>query len=147
MSVALSKLAVRRLTKLCEFMEKLPPEATEHFNMGAFLKHEGDHEIKRGPVTREVLLDCGTTACAMGWAAVCPSFVRAGLQMRPEPTRLTGFAQFRIGKGRWTGAEGRIISTFFNMDDHWYTLFGPRTHLKTPKQWARMCRRFIRKNG
>lgn len=145
--MALSKLAVRRLTKLADFMDALPKMATEHFNMGAFINHHGDHDIPSGPVTRETLLDCGTTACAFGWAATCPPFVKAGLQMRPFKERL-GYAQFRIGNGRWTADEGPIIRRFFDVSQvHAYALFGAQMQITSPKQWARMCRQFIRDNA
>ena len=50
--MALSKLAVRRLTKLCEFMEGLPRKANGHFEMDSFFDHRGDHELASRPLKR-----------------------------------------------------------------------------------------------
>src|SRR5688572_29906761 len=78
--MALSKLAVRRLTKLADYMEKLPKSAAKHFDMGAWFSHRGDHDHAIGRwVERDTLNYCGTTACALGWAATVPAFRRAGL--------------------------------------------------------------------
>ena len=63
----LSKLAVRRLTKLADFLEKKVQDAW--FNLGTWAG-SGFTEKK-----------CGTTACAAGWATVC--FPRSGLELEP----------------------------------------------------------------
>jgi hypothetical protein len=82
--MALSKLAVRRLTKLADYMEGLPKKAYEHFYMGTFFHHSGSHgtDANRGQALGEKhLLDCGTSACALGWAATVPDFKKAGLKL------------------------------------------------------------------
>lgn len=59
----------RRLLKLAAFLEKLPPE---RFNFGSWVG-----ENWRGKQD----LSCGTTACAMGWAATMRPFRRLGLRL------------------------------------------------------------------
>lgn len=57
----------RRLLKLADFLEKLP---RKRFDYGVFVgpDWEGAQD-----------LSCGTTACALGWAAAMPEFRRLGL--------------------------------------------------------------------
>ncbi|SRR5260221_4144024 len=110
----LSKLAVRRLTKLADYMDGLPKEANEHFDMGSAgpLKLSGKGD----------LLKCGTTACAMGWAATITSFRRAG----------------------WDSGWGREERFFDVSSEGARYLF--YSVVRTPKQWAKRCRRFLSKN-
>jgi hypothetical protein len=80
--MALSKLAVKRLTTLATFMEKLPASANKHFKMRQWFLHTGDHEHDIGfEVERKDMNHCGTVACALGWAATVPSFRKAGLKL------------------------------------------------------------------
>lgn len=58
-----------RLLKLAAFLEKLPPERFSLATwVGRFWAGKQD-------------LSCGTTACAMGWAATMPEFRRLGLRL------------------------------------------------------------------
>lgn len=62
----LEKVGKRRLLKLAEFLDTLPPA---RFDMGSWAPDKG------------TLADCDTTACALGWATTIPGFRRAGLKM------------------------------------------------------------------
>ena len=135
----LSKLCVRRLNTLADFMDALPPSAQEHFYMGNFFYHTGDHKHKFGKyITRRDLNLCGTTACAQGWAATIPAFRRQGLRMNARGV-------VRFNRGREDG------DNFFAVEDcdrqaGAHKLFY-RYHIRTLKGWARMCRKFIRENA
>jgi len=105
----------RRLLKLAAFLEKLPPERFEFGTwVGASWKGAQD-------------LSCGTTACALAWAATIPSFRAAGLYLRqtdhgPE-VRLKG-ARPRL---REHGAEDTAARILFGLDTFGYQrLFIPR---------------------
>jgi hypothetical protein len=114
----LSKLAVRRLTKLADYMADLPPEANKHFHMAG-----------AGPLVlhgKRDLLKCGSSACAMGWAATIPSFRRAG----------------------WTsGWENEQAFFDINNPSAHYLFYCSASSANTPKQWAERCRKFLRDNA
>ncbi len=58
-----------RLLLLADFLDKLPPE---RFNYAAWVGHDWK-EMED--------LSCGTTACALGWAATMPEFRKLGLRL------------------------------------------------------------------
>ena len=127
--MSLSKLAVYRLTKLANYMQALPKSADKHFDMNAWFWHNDkhDHGFKSGqPITRHDLTLCGTTACAMGWAATIPAFNQAGLKV-----------------DQW-GSLSILPGRFFDITDfeahRLFFDFG----IKTPKEWARRCHQFIK---
>lgn len=135
----LSQKAERRLTKLIEYMESLPREARAHFDMGYWFRHHGDnhyHDLYgKSELTRRDLNLCGTSACALGWAATIPSFRRDGLRLTP-----TGVY---FGNEWCEGAEAAVV--FFDItDDMAYDLFGGANRDKTPKQWAKRARKVLR---
>ena len=114
-NMALSRLAIRRLTKLANYMARLPKRAEKHFD----IREAGPEEN----VTKAQLLKCGSSACAMGWAATIPSFKKAGWT--------SGWLHeeefFAIN-----GTQAREL--FYDMS------------IETPKQWASHCRKFIKDN-
>lgn len=58
-----------RLLKLAAFLDKLPPE---RFNFNVWV----------GDTWKETQdLSCGTSACAMGWAATMPEFRKLGVRL------------------------------------------------------------------
>lgn len=138
----LSKLAVRRLTKLADYMDGLPRSANKHFNMRAWFIHEGldDHGLlPTQSITKRELNLCGTTACALGWAAMCPTFKRLGLGLRADDSVLL--------KGRNRSFEV-ISKKVFDLPyyDGFEDLF-IYLDVNTPKQWAKHCRKFLRANA
>jgi hypothetical protein len=69
----------------------------------------------------------------MGWAATMPYFRRLGLSM-----------------DRYGDVNGYTdVFDLHGMSDDWTALFGSdlSRKIKTPKQWARHCRRFIKENA
>jgi hypothetical protein len=77
----------RRLLLLADFLEKLP---RKRFNYNTWVgdSWEGAKD-----------LSCGTTACALGWAATIPILRRAGLELR----------QSRAGNG-YVALRGKRVS-------------------------------------
>jgi hypothetical protein len=135
--MALSKLAVRRLTKLAEFMAKLPKSANKHFDMTHWFQHDGLHQHKIGNVlTRKDLQHCGTAACAFGWAATIPEFRKAGLTVK---TRAVGDAM----RGTISTGPAKFFGLSIDESDALFFAFD----IKTPKQWAKHCRKFLRDNA
>ncbi len=106
--MALSKLAVRRLTKLVDFMQELPPESKKKFNMSDMVFH-----------------GCGTSACAAGWAETIPSFKRGGY------TYWNGDIYLGIDMNQWSHLFSEELAL----------------RIRTPKQWAAHCRKFIKANS
>lgn len=79
-----------RLTILATFLATIPPE---RFDLGTWA---GNDKIHWGG---EKDLSCGTTACAMGWAATIPEFQALGLHLEipAHGFAQNGFAQIRFG--------------------------------------------------
>jgi hypothetical protein len=132
--MALSKLTVRRLTKLADYMHSLPKEAENHFDMSHFFAHTGDHPIPIEPKKRHYF-DCGSSACALGWAATMPYFRKLGLQIHDGRLLVNGRFSWE-----WPDIFG-LDSTDMGF------LFSGFTHIRTPKQWAKRCRKFLRDNA
>lgn len=116
---------LKRLEKLIEYMEGLPKEANRHFSMDTFLEHHGDHKHKAPRSKRDLLHSCGTTACAMGWAATMPYFQKLGLSFRKN--------------GRIGGID--VIARLMSYE--WQELFGGYNRDRTPKQWAKRARKCL----
>lgn len=136
--MALSKLAVIRLTKLADFMDALPRKAWKHFDMEYWLAQDGEDHHKFGDyIEPSHTGDCGTTACAAGWAATIPSFRRAGFKLI-------------VSRTSWSN-WGRIEKFFDLPGTESEQVFGAsnarQLGIKTPKQWAKHCRKFIRANA
>ncbi len=134
----LSKLAVRRLTKLADFMDALPAKARKHFDMGTYFDHEGGHSV-RSPYAALKKFDCGTVACALGWACMVPEFRRGGLRFN------------RSGSPTFKGTWGE---TFFTEGDEEAEFIYNGVFVddlcefvRTPKQWAAHCRKFLKANA
>jgi len=131
-----NKTARRHFTTLIRFMQKLPASANKHFQMDWWFQHSRPHhhpQLKVDKVlTRRDLTLCGTTACALGWATVCPSLHKAGLTMT-----LDGDVRLN-GRGRLGNVE--VAMRFFGLhESHAVELFC-RSGASTPKQWARQAR-------
>lgn len=66
---------VKRLQVLVEFLRKLPKEK---FNLRNW-QYSNGWGICVSIKSLEDLKNCGTTACALGWASLIPEFKKAGL--------------------------------------------------------------------
>ena len=141
----------KRLQKLIDFMRKLPKNAEQHFNMKAWVMHNGNwrevigqHGIaKPADVTKEKLIQCGMTACAFGWGAVVPEFRRAGLKLEiRESTR--GFKE--ILEPSYKGKRDlEAAAAFFEVSqDDAEALFGYDNKDASPKAWAKRASDWIK---
>ena len=141
----LSKLAIQRLEKLANYMEKLPKSAAKHFNMGTEFYHSGDehHDFPFRLTTHSLTL-CGTAACAMGHAATVPYFQKLGLSMdRHGHIQLVTKERHRVG---YLDAAAAVFD--IEIDQAW-ELFNSSLErtISTPKAWAKHCREFIKNNS
>lgn len=139
--MALSDTAKRRLTKLIEFMETLPASANKHFNMRYVVGHNQkdgpgtEHKFDPMTISKKDLHTCGTTACALGWAATMPYFKRAGLRviLMNGGTAVDEPEVFDLDSV--TNSDGK---------DPWIELFGGHNNDKTPKAWAKRAKKLLR---
>jgi len=141
--MALSKLAVRRLTKLADFMASLPKSADRHFDMGMWFAHEGDHthNFSGNALSRDDLKLCGTTACALGWGATMPYFKRLGLTV----STTNGALRFR---GKYDPHPMVLAADICDIEiTQAIYLFDSRSQVRTTKEWAKLCRTFIKENS
>ena len=140
--MVLSAKSKRRLTKLIEFMEGLPASANKHFNMGTWFAHNGgdDHRFKIGKeLPPDAIHECGTTACALGWAATMPAFRRIGLRVIWNDD--VDGTELKLGKAR----DWNAVQELFDVDFFYATsLFEMRKSDTTPKKWAKRARRLMR---
>jgi hypothetical protein len=134
----------RRLLKLADFLTALP---RKRFDYGVWVGHDW-----KGAAD----LSCGTTACALGWAATMPEFRRLGLVLNPESGVFEGPIVNR--KHDASGPTDAAMVTFgLDYDEATY-VFHPESpppyrlpHLPrgpeidaTPKQVATHIRRFVK---
>lgn len=143
----LNKVAKRRILKLVEFMEKLPRSAAKHFDMGSWFTHNGDHELplKSGDaINADTMKDCGTTACALGWAATMPYFRKLGLKCRLYGR--SGDIVFQERKGTdFSVVQCGLNPLFPYLDGHQYMdLFSGENEDPTPKAWAKRVRKLVK---
>jgi len=121
----MTKLQRQRLKYLADRMAKLPASADKHFGMRSWFEHYGDHDHHFGKrITRRDLHKCGTAACAIGWAATMPFFNKLGVFVTSVST-ITKYP-----------------SQIFGYESSY--LFGPDHPAKTPKQWAKAAREFLK---
>lgn len=140
--MALSRKTVKRLTTLIEFMEKLPKSANKHFDMSAWFRHIGTHShgiMNNKPIPANALKHCGTTACALGWAATIPAFRRAGLKVYAIET---GAGNAERSK-RFFGINEYQQRALFDYGLEFDGTPGDREVIHTPKQWAKRARRLL----
>ena len=128
------KLNVRRVKALIKFMRSLPKSAEKKFNMAWWFVHNDyEHSHKVGKfITKETLEHCGTTACALGWAATIPSLRKAGL---------------RVEALSHSDKPMKRARRVFGLDEaQAEALFAPDFDVPTtPKAWARRADNLLRK--
>lgn len=111
----------RRLLKLADFLDKLPPE---RFDYSSWV---GDDWGGRQD------LSCGTTACALGWATTMPEFRRLGLRLDRRLMEVTNAKE-----NVWDSFEAAQVT--FGLDSREaHLVFSPRVQylgLKAPGAYA-----------
>lgn len=144
MTFALSRKAKFRLLKLAEYMRGLPKETYPHFSMENWFVHSGVH--RHVPVDQVIKLEditqCGTKACALGWATTCPYFRRLGLKMRAK--------QSGYGEVCWNDKSSsahnvfeEIVQDLFDLDILAAQYFFRDIEARTPKEWASKVERKV----
>lgn len=152
--MALSKLAVRRLTKLADYIMTVP---REHFDMGAWVQ-KYDADVGLIPFHSDVVTaTCGTSACAIGWATAIPAFKKAGLRayVIPEKRDLVIICDRKpknaeLKAYRSNENSAAAAARFFNIsfEDAEYLFWSKDSMgIESPKQWSRMCRKFLKENA
>lgn len=117
------RTGMKRLLKLADYLKTVPKE---RFDMSRVV---GDSWGGKQD------LSCGTSACAMGWAATMPTFRRLGLRLGG------GFDVFIKGFDSWDMAAEEL----FNIDDNDVeALFGPQSPAQTPTAKAVQIRKFVK---
>jgi hypothetical protein len=97
----------RRLLLLCTFLEKLPP--SKRFS---YRKWVGD-DWQGLPD-----LSCGTSACALGWGTVIPSFRKLGLRLfRPGPDDLGGYVGLKNHRCNSMAAPWHASKKLFGLNE------------------------------
>lgn len=124
----------RRLLKLADILDKVP---RKHFDLGCFTNS-----------LPENIHTCGTTACALGYAAVDPGFRRAGL-------KFTSNIGLDIQYRKWSGTYAAM--SFFELDEATIlSLFYPNEAREyynrpwdkiTPKMVSRAIRNLVKEGS
>ena len=132
----MNKIHARRLRYLADKMAKLPKSAEKHFDMRTWFRHRGRHGHKFGDFLQlKDLTFCGTSACAMGWAASMPYFNKLGLSIK--------VFDGSHSKNK-TGSITKVPEDIFgNMAGDLFYDFS----IKTPKEWAAKARAFLRQEA
>ena len=132
----MKKIHARRLLKLADFLAGLPKERFFYGSwVGADWKGKPD-------------LSCGTTACALGWAAAMPAFRRLGLTLKGR-RRIDGwkFPALADDRGEPDGQTLRAAEKVFGLDlTGFQRLFVPSfddRHMPA-RQVATRIRKFVR---
>jgi hypothetical protein len=133
----------RRLLKLADFLEALP---RKRFNYDRWVGMDWQGALD---------LSCGTTACALGWAATMPAFRRAGLILNRDC--VGNEVTLKHDPGTYPAAAAAEV--FGLLEREAYFLFYPSypswsngerqspDRNSTPKQVARHIRRFVRERA
>lgn len=120
----------RRLLKLADLLEAdARKKRGIKFDLGVVV-----NVGKVGP-NKEVKLDCGTTACAMGLAAISGAFARQGLSYKVEsdelwPSDATIFTTINGRKREYDRAAMKVFDITFKQATF---LFTPSTYENTPR--------------
>jgi hypothetical protein len=145
------------LLHIARFMRRLPRDADEHFVMESWFEHNGSQHLEGGllhgkPVenlTSKDLLNCGTTACAAGWAASMPAIKALGFCLRPGAVLIgesSGSVQIAYaGKIEWDAIEA-----FFGdvpEDDLDRLFMDVADCASTPADWADLAEELVAEHG
>lgn len=115
----------KRLHILAKFLKNVD---RTHFDLGTWCTIDGG-QIKDGRIAK---VGCGTTACAMGWAANVPSFNRDGLRLIRTGCR---FFPIQPKFKRKTGIDAAVA--FFDIDnDSACHLFDPFEYPESQRKSA-----------
>lgn len=133
-----TKIQEKRLLKLCDFLDKLPPK-----------KFDFVREVSSVDENHK----CGTVCCPIGWApAVFPKLIKWNLAKLDMSDDLSGwFLDKSGGNESWSDAIIRLFGVpYFLFQPHWQTSADIRLQNlgsnATPKQVSKMFRRYLKLN-
>lgn len=120
----------RRLLKLAKFLRTLPRKRFD-YRTWTGSDWEGAQD-----------LSCGTTGCALGWAATMPTFRRLGLRLIAGFGYLRGFP--KVGRKVGSAAAEVLFGISVNEAEHLF-MPGFGEDNATPKHVAKKIERFVAK--
>lgn len=151
--MSVTVVAKKRILKLCEYLESLPPAAEKHFDMVNWLGHKEGRKGKHKHFDNDELIEqkhlvaaCGTTACALGWATTSPYFRKLGLSMRTlidADGDLDVVMQFGELTGNGPGVFD-VAKEAFELSGREAEMLFRDLPASTPKQWAQNARQWIK---
>lgn len=113
------------LERLAAYLEALP-KSYRHFDMGTFMRHDGEHELDpklddQGVMVKDpqrFLSDCGTVACAVGHGPA------AGIPLGRTfvDRHTTAWSGLKSTTIDWDGYSGRNFAPHF--ESAWQWMFG-----------------------
>jgi hypothetical protein len=139
----MNKIQAKRILKLADFLKTVPPEKFDMTRFaGSMESNTWGSYVTRRLLAGKKIGDCGTTACAAGWATTMPVFRKLGLVLRNREGRT------EVGlKGKSTGVENSLISIFGKEATRMFILAdGATAGSTTPKQASAILRRIVRKH-
>ena len=139
-----NRTRLRRLNKLAELLEGITDK--KHFKMETWAEHNGSPRAFADDAPHleaDGRFGCGTAACALGYAALHPSFRRSGLKLGAADHWMHGPIWAPEFEGLFGFAAGEA---FFGLTgDDARSIFDPSAGAgKTPKQVAKRVRKLIR---
>mgnify|MGYP003354018997 CR=1 FL=1 len=135
----MKKFHIDRLEKLYAFLGTVKPKK---FYFGSWASDEND------PYRKPDLNVCGTTACALGWAASMPEFRKRGLKLVWDPCNETGYVELAQKDRDFPLVSEAAGAEFFGLSNHEADeLFIPsfsNGQDRTPlNKYRKMLRKFI----
>lgn len=134
------RLQKRRLLKLAKLLEAdAKNKKGVKFDLYVVGRSSDYQEFRKHP---DVKMDCGTTACAMGLAAISGAFKKEGLSFDIYLNTNQITTKF---KGRFIGYDEAAVKLFGISMDQAHYLFSPYTYLSSKTQGAAAERHVIRR--
>lgn len=122
---------VERLTKLAELMDRIKPTSKKKFDLQYWKKKT----------------DCGTSACAVGWACSDPWFKEQGLKLKTDVwSRKETETAWDVYYDDWR--HFAAVARFFDIREYEAEhLFMPGVEYSKPADVASRVREFIKKKA
>lgn len=120
----MNKVGARRLLKLSKFLKDNKRKINVNMSYWALSEHNG-------------MPECGSSACALGWATTIPSFRKAGLRLYYKSANARCYVQYNKERHPVSAA-----SKFFNIsEDDAQHIFTDWAHVYGAKAINEVCRK------
>lgn len=116
--------------KLAEFLRTIK---RSKFDLGVFVEND---KLGRYEWDTKALNECGTTACACGWACTIPSFRKAGLKLEK------GFLKYK-GAFNFTAASEFFGITLIEAEYLFDPLYYKKADNTTPIEVSNRIKKFV----